>query len=180
VCGADYLLDKTEDWRENIRDASTDSGEAGEAHEGSGFNLRSVLGSLGGDAAERLFHEPLRDTFGGELQSILLLGELVPPDVEEALDSADTDVLDVYGHPECGVCHVEQPGSQAPAAVGRPVEGYEARIAGPDNQGIGNIEIASDVLFEDYWDGSGPRSVVDGWLQTGDRGRIEEGLLYLE
>lgn len=176
VCGADYLLDKTERWRDNIRDAS----ETDDADGGGGFDFGSLLGSLGGDAVERLFHKPLRNAFGGELRSIFLLGELVPPDVEEVLNSADTSVLDVYGSPECGISHVEQPGSETPGAVGRPVEGYEARIADPDSEGVGEIEIGSDVLFEDYWDGTGPRSREAGWLQTGDRGRIENGLLYLE
>jgi len=182
VCGADSLLDETQGWREKIRHApesDADGSDAEGARDG-GLPLRNILSSLGGDAVDRLFRRPLRNAFGSDLDTIFLLGDFIPPDLEAAVLSADVDVLDVYGHPECGVSHLEQPGSRAPDAVGRPVEGYEARIVDPDADGIGEIEIASDVLFEDYWDGSGPRTVEEGWLRTGDRGRIEDGLLYLE
>lgn len=195
VCGADYITRKTRRWRRRIeeapeflRDSDEGEGEGGEAAESGGFRLTGLLDKVGEQAAERLFYRPLRETFGGDLQSLLVLGDMLPDQVEEVLESSDTAVLDVYGHPECGVSHLEQPGSRARGAVGRPIQGYRCRVfsedSSPENSDgdepdRGEILIKSDVLFDDYWDGEGPREIVEGWLRTGDEGRIVDGVLYL-
>jgi long-chain acyl-CoA synthetase len=180
LCDADYLVETTRRWRDRIEQApefmqgTEDDGEDGQL----GFG--SLLSSIGERAAERLFYQPLRNTFGGELRAFLLVGPELPADVEKVIESSETSVLDVYGHPECGVSHLEQPGSRKPGAVGRPVHGYKCRIDEPNDDGVGEVLIASEFLFEDYWDGSGPKTIEDGWLYTGDLGRIDNGRLYLE
>lgn len=178
VCDADYLLRKTKRWRRRIEDAPEFLQGQEDEENGGGFKLTGMLESLGEQAAERLFYRPLRQAFGGTLEAMLVLGPMLPEDVEDVLESSDTSVLDVYGHPECGISHLEQPGSQKPGAVGRTVQGYSCRIA--DDAESGEILIRSDFLFDDYWDETGPREIVDGWLHTSDTGHIRDGILFVD
>ncbi|MFB6350936.1 MAG: AMP-binding protein [Bradymonadaceae bacterium] len=180
VCGSDYLAETTREWRKKIQDAPEFLQNTAEDEDGSGSGLGKLLGTIGEQAAERLFYQPLRKTFGSNLRAILATGRMLPKDVEKVLEDSETAVLDVYGHPECGVSHLERPGSQKPGAVGRPVKGYKCRIDAPDDEGRGEVLIKSGFLFEDYWDGTGPKTTDEGWLRTGDTGRIENGRLFLE
>jgi long-chain acyl-CoA synthetase len=184
LCGADYLLEKTRKWRRRIEEApefmQDEEAEASESGKGAGgFSFGGLLGSIGEQASERLFYRPLRKAFGGKLEVIFVLGEILPGDVEDVLESTDTAVLDIYGMPELAVSHIEQPSNRLPGAVGSPIQGVQCRIDEPDEKGRGEILLKSDALFEDYWDGTGPREKRDGWLATGDRGYVKDGLLYL-
>lgn len=183
VCSSSFLVQKTKRWRERIQEApefmrgeeeADAEGEASPGREGFGFS--KLLNTVGERAAERLFYRPLRREFGGKLEALYVPGEGVPSEVEDVLESADTAVLDVFGLPECGISHVEHPGTQRRGAVGRPIHGYKCRIASD-----GEVLIATDVLFDDYWDEKGPRTVDgEGWLHTGLTGRLEDGFLYID
>ncbi|HSN84065.1 MAG TPA: AMP-binding protein, partial [Polyangiales bacterium] len=88
-------------------------------------------------------------------------------------------VLGIWGLPECGVSHLERLGARERGSVGRPVQGYVCKIADAKGEEPGEILIRSDVLFEGYWDETGPREIVDGYLRTGVEGRVESGFLFL-
>ena len=179
LSGASYLTERTRKWRRQIENAPEFLQSVDDGEDGGGFGLGKLLSRAGERAAERLFYRPLRNAFGGNLRAILVTGRMLPADVEEVLEDAETAVLDIYGHPECGVSHLEQPGSQKPGAVGRPIRDVKCRIAEADDDGVGEILIKSPFLFEDYWDGTGPKTIEEGWLRTGERGRIEDGQLFL-
>lgn len=56
-------------------------------------------------------------------------------------------------------------------SVGRPVDGVDLRIEGPDASGVGEVVARGDHLF---------MRDTDGWLRTGDFGRLDsEGYLFL-
>ena len=83
------------------------------------------------------------------------------------------------GLPESGISHLERPGSRERRSVGRPVQGYVCKLADAKTGATGEVLVRSDVLFDGYWDGTGPRAVEDGYLRTGIEGRIESGFLFL-
>jgi long-chain acyl-CoA synthetase len=75
-----------------------------------------------------------------------------------------------------------------PGSIGRPVTGTEIRIMGYDGVPspigtIGEIEARGPANFIGYWDDpeATARTLVDGWLRTGDLGRFDaDGYLWFE
>ncbi|HUE58396.1 MAG TPA: fatty acid--CoA ligase family protein, partial [Acidimicrobiales bacterium] len=96
-----------------------------------------------------------------------------------------------YGMTETCGAGTHQDGRAAlehPDAVGAPVPGYEICIRGPDGEllgasEIGEIQLRGPSNFLGYWDNpDATRAALDGdrWYHTGELGRIDHGLLFLE
>jgi long-chain acyl-CoA synthetase len=70
-----------------------------------------------------------------------------------------------------------------PGSVGMPLGGTELRIAEPDDHGVGEVQFRGPSVIPGYWhDVDATRAAIDadGWLSTGDVGRIDEdGYLFL-
>jgi fatty-acyl-CoA synthase len=75
-----------------------------------------------------------------------------------------------------------------PGSVGRAVPYQTMKVIGPDGQDLprgerGEICTAGDAVMSGYWHAPEltAEAIVDGWLRTGDIGRIDdEGYLYIE
>jgi long-chain acyl-CoA synthetase len=59
--------------------------------------------------------------------------------------------------------------------VGRPLPGVELRIMNPDAEGVGEVAAKSETIMAQYLDDPEltAETIVDGWLLTGDLGRID-------
>ena len=59
--------------------------------------------------------------------------------------------------------------------MGKPLPGMEVRIANPDAEGIGEVAVRSKTVMSHYLDDPEmtAETIVDGWLMTGDLGRID-------
>lgn len=117
--------------------------------------------------ASRLAFGPLRSTFGGNLRLVVGAGGRMPRSVAELFDAADLRLVWAYTLTAAsGVAHVGSPGGCPPGSVGRALPGIETRI--DEN---GEILLRGAPVA-----GAGE----DGWLATGDLGRLDdEGLLWL-
>lgn len=75
-----------------------------------------------------------------------------------------------------------------PGSVGRAVPYQTMKVIGPDGRDLprgelGEICTAGDAVMSGYWNAPDltTEAIVDGWLRTGDIGRIDEdGYLYIE
>ena len=67
-----------------------------------------------------------------------------------------------------------------PDTVGKPVRGMEIRIVEPDADGIGEVAVRSKTVMSHYLDDPEmtAETIVDGWLMTGDLGRMDAGRTF--
>lgn len=80
------------------------------------------------------------------------------------------------------IVHIGRQGAATGADLdtcGRAVPGFEMRIDQPDGTGLGEVLLRGDSVFAAYVGTDQPRPVVDGWLHTGDLGRIVDGQLSI-
>src|SRR5208282_3833893 len=76
-----------------------------------------------------------------------------------------------------------QPDARRPGSVGRPLADGEVRIAQPDEEGIGEIELYGSSITEGYLDNPDANRAAftpDGWYRTGDLGFVDrDGFLFV-
>lgn len=66
---------------------------------------------------------------------------------------------------------------RAPGRVGRPLPGVGLRIAGPDDNGMGEVQLSGPTLFSGYLnrpDATAAATTSDGWLRSGDLGAYDD------
>ncbi len=132
-----------------------------------------------------LFGRWLRSGAEIRLRGGFTAGSRCAPELLEALDQREMRVLNVYGMTEIGAataCRPADPAETRYRTVGRPLPGYEIRIAGPDGAGRealepGEIQARSPYLPSGYhgrpW---GSNELADGgWFRTGDVGQVDAG-----
>ena len=93
-------------------------------------------------------------------------------------------ILERYGMSETGMLTSNpRVGERRRASVGPALPGVQLRIAEPDAQGIGGVEVAGPNVFAGYWrrpELNATEFTPDGFFRTGDLGRIDaEGYLHL-
>ena len=123
----------------------------------------------------------LREVLGGRVRFLLSGGAALPPHVAQFFHAAGIPLLNGYGLTETtSASHVTRLGEFTAGSVGRPLDGVECRIGdndeilvrGPnvvDREALGGPGVGRDVYVDD-----------EGWLHTGDLGRIDEaGRLFL-
>ncbi len=137
--------------------------------------------------AIRVLEDPTRP--GRDLatvRSISLGGSPVTPEVSarlrEAFPSVRRGVSTIYGMTEAGGTVASASGAlmaEHPETAGRPLPVVELRIEKPDASGAGEIVLRTPAQMLGYWGEDAPDVIDDGWLHTGDLGRIDDGLLYV-
>lgn len=133
-----------------------------------------------------LDHPGIGDYDTSSLRSIPLGGSAVPANLRERISAAFPGVQrrvgSLYGLTESGGLLAAGAGSEIgshPGRVGKPLPVVEVRIADPDENGVGEIMGRTPNVPEGYL-GEGPIEDEEGWIATGDLGRIDdEGYLYV-
>lgn len=78
----------------------------------------------------------------------------------------------------------DHPQAEVRVSCGRPIPGTRIRIVDNNNiplaeRQVGEIEIISDCLLTGYYNRPDLQPFQDGWYQTGDRGYVADGELYV-
>jgi O-succinylbenzoic acid--CoA ligase len=134
------------------------------------------------DAADREARGPGH----ANLRAVLLGGAPIPPDLVTRALAAGWPVVPTYGLTEAGSgVSALATGDVAahPGSAGRPLPGVEVRIADPAADGTGELQVRTPAAFSGYLghpEATAAAFEADGWLRTGDAGRIDEdGFLHV-
>ncbi len=132
----------------------------------------------------KLLFWPIHNRFGGRLRLLVSGGSALPEEVQRAFHELGFDLTEGYGLTEAApVLAVTVPENQLrTGTVGPPLPGVEIRIADPNAEGVGEVLAKGPNVMAGYLDDPQSTSAVltDGWLHTGDLGKItEDGRLSL-
>jgi long-chain acyl-CoA synthetase len=126
---------------------------------------------------ERLVREKVRQRFGGRLQAMVSGGARLDPDLSGFFLALGLPVIQGYGQTEAGpVISVNLPWNNRRDTVGPPLPGVEARIAED-----GELCVKGALVMDGYWNQpeATARTVVDGWLHTGDVAEMVDGRIRI-
>jgi long-chain acyl-CoA synthetase len=97
----------------------------------------------------------------------------MPADVLQWYRNLGLDLVEVYGMTEnCGVSHSTLPGSRQTGSVGLPYNEVESRV----DPETGEVQMRCQALMQGYYrepEQTAAAMTADGWLRTGDKGRID-------
>ena len=132
----------------------------------------------------KLLFWPIHNRFGGRLRLLVSGGSALPEEVQKAFHELGFDLTEGYGLTEAApVLSVTLPeNKRRSGSVGPPLPGVEIRIDRPDAEGVGEVLAKGPNVMTGYLDDREATSEVlaDGWLRTGDLGRIDaDGQLLL-
>jgi long-chain acyl-CoA synthetase len=115
--------------------------------------------------------------FGGELRALFVGGAFTDPETLQFFYDLGIPVANGYGLTETVVAATLNDFRPFhPDSVGRALPGVEVRISNPDEYGVGEVTVrGKNVMLQYLGDPElTAETIVDGWLQTGDLGRISE------
>jgi long-chain acyl-CoA synthetase len=147
----------------------------------------TVWGAVPTMAFRVLEHPSLPGRDLSAVRSISLGGAAVQPELTARLrrtfTGADRGLSTIYGMTETGGTVASASGqlmAEHPRTSGKPTPVSELRIDSPQPGGEGEILVRTPGQMLGYW-GQRQAEIIDGegWVHTGDLGRIEDGLLYV-
>jgi long-chain acyl-CoA synthetase len=125
----------------------------------------------------------VHDAFGGQLRAIIVGGAFTEAETLQFFYDLGIPVANGYGLTEAGTAiTVNDLHPFRADTVGKPLPGMELRIVSPDAEGVGEVSVRSKTVMAGYLNDPEltAETIVDGWLMTGDLGRVDEdGHLHL-
>ncbi len=127
----------------------------------------------------------LTDTFGGQVEEIIIGGAALNKDVEEFLRRIEFPFTVGYGMTECGPLISYAPWRQArPGSCGCVVDRMEVKVDSPDRTTVpGVIWVKGENVMLGYYKNDEATAQVfdaDGWMTTGDIGCVDDdNFIYL-
>jgi len=119
----------------------------------------------------------VHEAFGGELRTIIVGGAFTEPQTLQFFYDLGIPVANGYGLTEAGTAITVNDLKPFRAdTVGKPLPGMEVRILNPGVDGVGEVSVRSKTVMAGYLNEPEltAETIVDGWLMTGDLGRVEE------
>src|SRR5215208_1736886 len=130
------------------------------------------------DAAEQQLFTRVRAAFGGNLRQATSGAAPIAKEILEFFFACGVPVLEGFGMTETATATtVSTLDSYRFGSVGRALPGMEIRIADD-----GEVLLRGPNIFQAYYKNeyASAEALVDGWLHTGDVGRLDEdGFLYI-
>ncbi len=143
-----------------------------------GLELNRWLGRTTGMDLGRLLFGTVHRGLGGNIRLLISGGAALPEETHRFFAGLGLHLAEGYGLTEAApVLTVDAPRPGAkPGTVGRAIPGVELRILDADDAGVGEVLARGPNVMKGYFrDEDASRATVDedGWLHTGDLGRID-------
>jgi len=123
---------------------------------------------------DRLVFAKIRDVFGGRIRFFVSGSAPLNRDIAEWFEAAGLLILEGYGLTESsGAGFINRPNNYKLGTVGLPFEGTEVRI-----RDTGEVQFRSPCVMAGYHhlgDATAAALSDDGWLSTGDQGKLDDG-----
>ncbi|WP_416833165.1 MAG: AMP-dependent synthetase/ligase [Erythrobacter sp.] len=122
---------------------------------------------------EKTLRPKIRQNFGGRIKAMVSGGAPLNPEVGNFFEAMGLTMLQGYGQTEAGPV----------ISCNRPSVGLKMDTVGPAMRGVevkiaedGEILVRGELVMHGYWrnDAETARTIVDGWLHTGDIGHLDE------
>ena len=122
---------------------------------------------------EKTLRPKIRQKFGGRIKAMVSGGAPLNPEVGNFFEAMGLTMLQGYGQTEAGPV----------ISCNRPSIGLKMDTVGPAMRGVevkiaedGEILVRGELVMHGYWrnDAETARTIVDGWLHTGDIGHLDE------
>jgi len=138
-----------------------------------------LLGRLIAPLLDRLVAAPVRARFGGRLRAAVTGGAAMAPDTARPFLALGVPLLQGYGMTESSpviACNTLE--DNDPVSVGRALPGVAVRIGDSEE-----LLARGENVMVGYW--QRPEETArardpDGWLHTGDQGRVDGGRIYIK
>ena len=130
--------------------------------------------------ADKLVYSKIRAGLGGHVRTFCSGGAPLAVELGEFFASIDVPIFQGYGQTETSpIVAANAPGANKVGTVGRPIPNVEVRIAED-----GEILVKGNCVMQGYYrkpDQTRDTFTPDGWLRTGDIGRMDPGgFVYIE
>ncbi len=130
----------------------------------------------------RMFSE-IHKALGGNVRQMISGGAAINPSVIMDFEAMGIPMMQGYGMTECApIIAMNRDRYSKPESVGTALSGTEIKIVDPDEFGVGEVICKSPSVMLGYYNDpeETARTIVNGWLHTGDYGYMDkDGYLYL-
>jgi long-chain acyl-CoA synthetase len=132
------------------------------------------------DQADKALYSNVRNLFGGRIRQCVTGAAPIAKEILEFFYACGVPVMEGYGMTETATvatCNIPSPGNYRFGSVGKPLPGVEAKVADD-----GEVLLKGPNIFRGYYknEDATRATLVDGWLHTGDLGRIDDdGFVYI-
>ena len=137
---------------------------------------RWLAANVGVDAGRLLFGA-VHARMGGNIKWLISGGAALPRETQERFIGLGLRLTQGYGLTEAApVLTVTRPNARIEPGVGKALPGVELRIANADDRGVGEVVARGANVMVGYTDEARTGEAIDaeGWLHTGDVGRIDK------
>lgn len=147
-----------------------------------GLKISGALQKLHIDVRKKLFKD-IHNILGGEIRLLVNGAAALDVEVEKGFNALGFRLVQGYGLTETApVVSSGTDDHYRPGSVGQVYPSLDVRIANPDEDGIGEIQVKGPSVMIGYYnnDEANKSAFVDGYFRTGDLGYIDkDGYLFI-